>query len=109
SLVLAYSHCIAHGINMSDGFEQQDKAVKSGFWPLYRYDPRLADTGKNPLQLDSKDPSISFKDYAYGETRFKMLTKSKPEQAEDLAKLGQHDINVRWNYLKQLSEMNYAL
>ncbi|MFP4354173.1 MAG: pyruvate:ferredoxin (flavodoxin) oxidoreductase [Phycisphaerae bacterium] len=109
SLVLAYSHCIAHGINMSDGFEQQDKAVKSGFWPLYRYDPRLADTGKNPLQLDSKDPSISFKDYAYGETRFKMLTKSKPEQAEELAKLGQHDINVRWNYLKQLSEMNYAL
>ncbi len=109
SLILAYSHCIAHGINMADGFDQQDAAVKSGFWPLYRYDPRLADEGKNPLQLDSKDPSISFKDYAYGETRFKMLTKSKPEQAEKLAELGQKDINARWNWLKQMSEMSYAL
>jgi pyruvate-ferredoxin/flavodoxin oxidoreductase len=108
SLVLAYSHCIAHGINMTLGFDQQNKAVNSGFWPLYRYDPRLAEEGKNPLQLDSKDPSIPFEDYAYGETRFKMLTQSKPEDAKKLAALAQKDIQSRWNWFKQMAQMDYA-
>ena len=109
SLILAYSHCIAHGINMAQGFSQQKAAVDSGFWPLYRFDPRLADDGKNPLQLDSKDPSITFEQYAYGETRFKMLTKSSPAEAKRLAALGQKDIKARWNWLKQMSQMSYAL
>jgi pyruvate-ferredoxin/flavodoxin oxidoreductase len=108
SLVLAYSHCIAHGINMTKGFEQQKAAVDCGFWPLYRYDPRLAEQGKNPLQIDSKDPSISFEQYAYGENRFKMLTKSKPEDAKKLSELAQKDIMGRWNWLKQMAEMDYA-
>ncbi len=108
SLVMAYSHCIAHGINMTLGFDQQKKAVDSGFWPLYRYDPRLVEEGKNPLQLDSKDPSIPFEDYAYGETRFKMLTKSKPEDAKRLAALAQMDIKSRWNWFKQMARMDYA-
>jgi len=107
SLIIAYSHCIAHGINMTNGFEQQKAAVASGAWPLYRYDPRLAAEGKNPLQLDSKEPSISFTDYAYNEVRFKMLTQSKPEVAERLAQLAQSQVTSKWHLLKQMAEMNY--
>ncbi|MFP4216571.1 MAG: pyruvate:ferredoxin (flavodoxin) oxidoreductase [Phycisphaerae bacterium] len=109
SLVLCYSHCIAHGINLVDGFEQQDLATKSGLWPLYRYDPRLAEEGKNPLQIDSKDPTASFEDFAYNETRFKMLCKSDPETAAALLELGQKDIKSRWNLLKQMAEMSYQI
>ena len=70
SLIIAYSHCIAHGIDMIKGLEQQKLAVQSGAWPLYRYDPRLADEGKNPLLIDSKEPSIPVSKYAYNETRY---------------------------------------
>ena len=73
SLVIAYSHCIAHGITMNEGFNHQKAAVDSGHWLLYRYDPRLAQDGKNPLQLDSRDPSLPLEDYIYSETRYKML------------------------------------
>jgi pyruvate-ferredoxin/flavodoxin oxidoreductase len=107
SLVIAYSHCIAHGIRMDTGFDQQKLAVNCGAWPLYRYDPRLADEGKNPLQLDSKDPTASFEDFAYNETRFKMLAQSKPEEAKRLLELGQKDIDSRWNTYKQMAEMSY--
>ncbi|MFP4054334.1 MAG: pyruvate:ferredoxin (flavodoxin) oxidoreductase, partial [Phycisphaerae bacterium] len=109
SLVLAYSHCIAHGFNMSNGFTQQKLAVNSGVWPLYRFDPRLAEEGKNPLQIDSKDPSVAFQDFAYNETRFKMLTKTDPEGAKQLLKLGQQDVLSRWNMLKQMAEMSYEI
>jgi pyruvate-ferredoxin/flavodoxin oxidoreductase len=107
SLVICYSHCIAHGINMAAGFEQQKKAVASGFWPLYRFDPRLAEQGKNPLQLDSKEPSISFEDYAYNETRWKMLAKAMPERAADLLKQAQADTTSRWHMYKQMAELQY--
>jgi len=101
SLILAYSHCIAHGINMQKGFDQQDLAVKSGHWMLYRYNPALAEQGQNPLSIDSKDPSVSLKDYAYNEIRYKMLTLSKPEEAARLIKLAQEDTDKRWKLYQQ--------
>jgi len=109
SLIIAYSHCIAHGINLVDGFTQQKAAVASGAWPLYRFDPRLAEQGVNPLQLDSKDPTIPFTEFAYKETRFKMLTQADPEGAKALAVQAQEDINSRWKMFKHLAEMDYAV
>jgi len=106
SLIIAYSHCIAHGINMEKALDHQKAAVDSGYWHLYRYDPRLRAEGKNPLRLDSKAPKISFEDYAYKETRYKMLTKSKPEHAKKLLKLAQEDVDRRWKLYKDLSELN---
>jgi pyruvate-ferredoxin/flavodoxin oxidoreductase len=108
SLIIAYSHCIAHGINMRTGFDQQQAAVDSGAWVLYRYDPRRAEQGLNPLQLDSKAPKIPLKDYAYNETRFKMLTQSKPEEAERLLALAQRDVNERWQMYEQLASLDYS-
>ena len=103
SLVIAYSHCIAHGITMRQGLETQKRAVQSGHFPLFRYNPELAEQGKNPLQLDSKKPSIPYEDYAYEQTRFKMLTRSNPEEAARLLELGKHDVAVRWNMYEQLA------
>jgi pyruvate-ferredoxin/flavodoxin oxidoreductase len=103
SLIVAYSHCIAHGIDMQSGFDNQKAAVNSGFWPLYRFDPRLAAEGKNPLQLDSKEPSIPFEQYAYSENRYKMLTKSAPEEAKRLIALAQGDANARWQWLSRIA------
>jgi pyruvate-ferredoxin/flavodoxin oxidoreductase len=108
SLIIAYSHCIAHGINMRAGFDQQKAAVDSGAWVLYRYDPRRAEQGLNPLQLDSKAPKIPLEDYAYNETRFKMLTQSKPEEAERLLALAQRDVNERWQMYEQLASLDYS-
>ncbi|MGD8625147.1 MAG: pyruvate:ferredoxin (flavodoxin) oxidoreductase [Anaerolineae bacterium] len=108
SLVIAYSHCIAHGINMRLGFEQQQRAVDSGAWVLYRYDPRLAEEGRNPLQLDSRAPKIPLQDYAYHETRFKMLTQAKPKEAERLLELAQQDVNSRWQMYQQLASLDYG-
>jgi pyruvate-ferredoxin/flavodoxin oxidoreductase len=108
SLVIAYSHCIAHGITMRTGFDQHQRAVDSGAWVLYRYDPRRAAQGLNPLQLDSKAPKIPLKDYAYNETRFKMLTQSKPEQAERLLALAQQDVKERWQMYEQLASLDYS-
>ena len=105
SLILAYSHCIAHGINMRQGFETQKLAVQSGHFPLFRYNPDLAEQGQNPLQLDSKKPSISFEDYAYQQNRFKMLTKSKPKDAKRFLALGQQDVIARWNLYEQFAAM----
>ncbi len=103
SLIMAYSHCIMHGINMTTAFDQQKAAVASGAWLLYRHDPRLAEQGKNPLQLDSKAPSMPLKDYAYNETRYTMLTKSKPDEAARLIKLAQQDVDRRWQMYQQLA------
>jgi len=96
SIILAYSHCIAHGINMTMGMDTQKAAVSSGHWPLYRYNPDLVAEGKNPFMLDSAAPKIKFEDYAYQQTRFKMLTKSKPEMAKELLKLAQSDVENKW-------------
>jgi pyruvate-ferredoxin/flavodoxin oxidoreductase len=108
SLVIAYSHCIAQGIDMRKGLEQQKAAVDSGAWILYRYDPRLAAEGKNPLQIDSKPPTISLEQYAYNEARFKMLTKMSPDVAKDLLTKGQKDVVDRQNLYRQMAEMKPA-
>ncbi len=107
SLIIAYSHCIAHGINMEKGMESQKAAVDSGHWPLFRFNPALAHEGKNPLKLDSKAPKISFKQYAYMETRYKMLTKSKPEEAKRLIELAQEDTTSRWHLYEQMANLKY--
>jgi len=108
SLIIAYSHCINHGIDMSKGLEQQKLAVASGAWPLYRYDPRLAAEGKNPLQLDSKAPSVKVSEYAYNETRYRMLLQSDEERAEMLMKAAQADAERRWSLYEQMAAMDYS-
>ncbi|MFB0515180.1 MAG: pyruvate:ferredoxin (flavodoxin) oxidoreductase [Candidatus Neomarinimicrobiota bacterium] len=103
SLIIAYSHCIAHGIDMAKGMEQQALAVESGYWPLYRYNPSLAAEGKNPLVLDSKPPRIPYEEYAYRETRFKMLTKIDPERAKQLMSRAKAGIQARWRFYEDLA------
>ena len=101
SLIIAYAHCIAHGINMQKGLDQQKLAVNSGHWMLYRYNPMLAEQGRNPLTIDSKPPSVPLKDYIYSETRYKMLTLSKPDEAARLLRLAQADVEQRWKLYQQ--------
>jgi pyruvate-ferredoxin/flavodoxin oxidoreductase len=96
SLIIAYSHCIAHGYDMVLGLEQQKAAVQSGYWPLVRYNPSLRLEGKNPFQLDSKAPSIPLEKYVYQETRYTMLKRSNPEAAKELLKLAQDDVYQQW-------------
>jgi len=103
SLIIAYSHCIAHGINMAKGLDQQRLAVESGYWPLYRYDPRLREEGKNPFQLDSKPPKVQFRDYALNETRYRMLMQSDPAVSEALIAEAQELIALRWKDLEYLA------
>jgi pyruvate-ferredoxin/flavodoxin oxidoreductase len=107
SIIIAYSHCIAHGIDMRKGLDQQKLAVQSGHWPLFRYNPELIAEGKNPLIIESKDPSIPFEQYAYNETRYRMLAQSDEERAEELLKMAQKDVNSRWRMYKQLAAMHY--
>lgn len=106
SLILAYAQCIAHGINMTTGYDEQKKAVSCGHWPLYRFDPRLKAEGKNPLQLDSKPPTTSFEDYAYGENRYRTLKQAKPEVAAKLMKLSANDAAERYALMEQLANLN---
>jgi pyruvate-ferredoxin/flavodoxin oxidoreductase len=108
SIIIAYSHCINHGIEMEKGLEQQKLAVQSGLWPLYRYDPRLATEGQNPLLIDYKEPSIPVDQYMYNETRFRMLTQSDEARAEALLKLAREDAKSRWNFYSQLAAMHYG-
>jgi pyruvate-ferredoxin/flavodoxin oxidoreductase len=110
SLILAYSHCIAHGIDMSSSMTHQKDLVKSGFWPLYRYDPRHAHAGMHPFHLDSHAPTIPFKDVAMKEARFAMLSQSKPEHAAELLGLAQKDIDDTWHWYEQMAgvEREYA-
>ncbi len=108
SLIIAYSHCINQGINMRLGLNQQDLAVKSGVWPMYRYNPDLIKEGKNPLQLDYKEPSIPVKDFAYNETRFSMLVQSNEERAEELLKLAQGDALKSWQKYSQMAALSYG-
>ncbi len=103
SLIIAYSHCIAHGIDMGAGMQNQKAAVDSGYWQLYRYNPELAKEGKNPFKLESKGMKIPLKDYAYMETRYKMLTKSHPEEAKKLMEEAQNDVIEKWKVYEQLA------
>ena len=106
SIIIAYSQCIAHGIDMTKGMDQQDRAVKSGYWPLYRFDPRRSDAGKNPLQLDSKPPQIDFKKYAYNENRYRMLSQTDPAAAARFLKQAQQSVKDRWKRIEQMASMN---
>ena len=103
SLILAYSHCVAHGIDMSTSMTHQKDAVGSGYWPLYRYDPRLAHEGGHPFRLDSRKPNVSFKEFALREARFAMLARANPDHAEALFQLAQRDIDERRRLYEQLS------
>ncbi|MEP7336739.1 MAG: pyruvate:ferredoxin (flavodoxin) oxidoreductase [Acidobacteriota bacterium] len=103
SLIIAYSHCIAHGINMTTGMQHQKAAVDAGQWLLYRYHPERAEQGENPLQLDSRSPKIPLEQFLYLEGRFKMLTQSKPEEASRLLAEAQQDVRTRWRMYEYLS------
>jgi len=103
SLIIAYSHCIAHGITMSTGMQNQKAAVETGQWLLYRYNPELADKGENPLVLDSRQPKVPVERYLGMENRFKMLEKTKPEAARELFRRTQEDVNARWKLYAHLA------
>jgi len=105
SLIIAYSQCIAHGIDMAKGMHQQKLAVESGHWPLYRFNPKLALEGKNPFVLDSHDPKIPLQDYIYTEGRYRMLRQSDPEAAKLLLEQAQESVDHRWRQYKQMAEM----
>ena len=96
SLILAYCHCIAHGIDMQHGMKQQDLAVASGYWPLFRYNPAMRELGRNPFQLDSPRPTLKFRDYAYNETRYKSLAQSRPEEAAVLLEAAQQALDEKY-------------
>ncbi len=107
SLIIAYSHCIAHGIDMRHGLDQQKLAVNSGVWPLYRYNPTLAAQGKNPLLIDSKEPTIDIQEYAYNETRYRMLVQADEARAELLMGEAREDARKRWDLYKQMAAIQY--
>ena len=101
SLIIAYSHCIQQGIDTVKGLSQQKLAVDSGYWPLYHYNPALKEQGKNPFVLDSGAPKLALKDYAYNETRYRMLLQSNPASAEKLMTEAQKQLTERWQRLEQ--------
>ena len=103
SLILAYSHCIAHGCEMSTAMSHQKEAVASAYWPLYRYDPRKGGDGHHPLHLDSRAPTIPVKEFALKEARYAMLARANPEQAEQLLSLAQRDVDERWRFYEQMA------
>jgi pyruvate-ferredoxin/flavodoxin oxidoreductase len=105
SLIIAYSHCIAHGYDMAFGLNQQKSAVLSGYWPLIRYNPALREQGKNPFQLDSKAPSIPLKQYIYEEARYSMLARSHPDHARELLRMAQDDVERQWRVYESRAAM----
>ena len=108
SLIIAYSHCIAHGINMTTAMQDQKAIVNSGQWLLYRFDPRRTAAQQNPLQLDSRKPTQSVESFMMMENRFKMLTKSKPEQAKLLFKMAQEDADARFRFYEYMASRKFA-
>jgi pyruvate-ferredoxin/flavodoxin oxidoreductase len=104
SLILAYSHCIAHGYDLVNGLNQQNLATASGYWPLLRYSPALRAAGKRPFVLDSPRPQIPFKDYAYNENRYRILTRTHPEEAEKLLQSAQELIELRWETYEHMAK-----
>ena len=103
SIVVAYAHCIAHGIKMNEGMNEQKKAVTSGHWPLFRFNPDLIAQGKNPLQMDSTKVTSDYAEYAYGENRFQSLKKQQPERAAELMAKAQKDVAWRFNLYQQIA------
>jgi pyruvate-ferredoxin/flavodoxin oxidoreductase len=104
SLIIAYSHCVAHGIDMAKGQDQQKAAVTSGLWPLYRYNPLSEADGKNPFVLDSKEPSTNLGDYMYQEIRYRSLKQSKPEVAQVLYEKAEKRLHTQWENYKYLAD-----
>jgi len=107
SLIIAYSHCIAHGFDLANGLDHQEMAVDSGQWPLFRYDPRKTAVGENPLKLDSKAPSIEFDSFALSETRFRMLMQINPERARKLLNDAQASVRSRFSLYDQMAKISY--
>jgi pyruvate-ferredoxin/flavodoxin oxidoreductase len=103
SLILAYSHCIAHGIQMSTSMSHQKEATASGYWPLFRHDPRQAGEGATPFHLDSRKPTLPFREFAMKEARYAMLARTHPARASELMQLAQRDIDERWHFYEQMA------
>jgi pyruvate-ferredoxin/flavodoxin oxidoreductase len=107
SIIIAYAPCIAWGNDMIHNHQMQDMAIRSGHWPLLRYDPRRIDKGENPLQLDSKKPSVGYRDFVSNETRFSMLWRSHPDNAEEFLHESQIEAMARYHHYEQLAAMDY--
>ncbi len=105
SLVIAYSHCIAHGYDLAFGIDQQKLAVDSGYWPLYRWDPRRIAAGELPLKLDSGAPKIALEQYVRNETRYRMVERLNPERFKMLMAMAQHEVSSRFNVYEQLARL----
>ncbi|MEW8029004.1 MAG: pyruvate:ferredoxin (flavodoxin) oxidoreductase [Candidatus Thiodiazotropha sp.] len=105
SLIICYSPCIAHGVDLSNNIQQQELAVDSGHWPLFRYDPRRTEKGENPLKMDSKEPSIPYRDFASTETRFSVLERTHPDLSERFLRQAQHHIKTRYQLYEQLAKL----
>jgi len=103
SIIIAYSHCIAHGYDLVHGLDQQKLAVQTGHWPLFRYNPALVAEGKNPFVLDSKAPALPLEKYIYNETRYTMLVRSRPDEAKRLLGEAQADVMNRWRLYDQMA------
>jgi len=108
SLIIAYSPCIAHGVDLAHNHRQQQLAVESGHWPLFRYAPWRAAQGKNPLHLDSAAPTIPYRQFAETETRFSMLRHSHPEAAKTFLEQSQLEVTERYNHYKQLADLTWG-
>ena len=107
SIIIAYAPCIAHGVDLSNNHRQQNLAVKSGHWPLFRFNPDKIKQGKNPMHLDSAEPSIPYRDFVKTETRFSMLWQTHPDAAERFLEQAQQDVKNRYHHYKQLSELEW--
>ena len=107
SLIIAYAPCINHGIKGGMGIAQEEekKAVNSGYWNLFRFDPRLSETGKNPFTLDSKEPTANYRDFIMNEVRYNALARSFPEKAETLFKKAEQQAKEKYDHLKNLAEI----
>ncbi len=108
SIIIAYSHCIAHGYNLKYGMDQQKKAVDTAYWPLFRYNPDLEKEGKNPFKLDSKAAKLPLEEYIYNETRYKMVQKMNPEAAKQFLKEAQEDVYDTWRQYETLAKADYS-
>ena len=107
SIIIAYSHCVAHGIDMAKGMDQQKSAVSSGMWPLYRFNPLLAAEEKNPFSLDSREPSSDVAEYMYNEIRYRSLKQSKPERAAELLEKTKKNVEDTYKQYKYLSDRQF--
>jgi pyruvate-ferredoxin/flavodoxin oxidoreductase len=105
SLILAYSHCIAHGYNMQYGLDQQFKAVHSGYWPLIRYNPEVRQSGENPFVLDSPRPTMKLRDYTDNELRYRMLRHTNPKAADRLMQMAQAAVDRKWKLYEELAAL----